>query len=177
MITVVQLKTFRTTIFLVFFSFKSKLQVLLEAVNGVPFGELERLQLPAGFDLVKLERHLKTMGDIGLQPQHMTSVGEVAKALRGLSPITIQLMSEAHKLLKLVMSMPVSVAQSERLFCCLRRLKTWLRSTMTQRRLTHVALLYVHHDIHDDLDQQLLMSEFISKTQERYSVFGKVMGK
>ena len=43
--------------------------------------------------------------------------------------------------------MPVSVASAERSFSSLRRLKTWMRSSMGEDRLTGLALLNVHKDI------------------------------
>ena len=42
--------------------------------------------------------------------------------------------------------MPVSVASAERLFSGLRGLKTYLRSNMSETRLSGLALLHVHHD-------------------------------
>ena len=45
-------------------------------------------------------------------------------------------------LLKLLMVLPASSCSAERSFSALRRLKTWLRSTMTQKRLNHVAMCH-----------------------------------
>lgn len=50
-------------------------------------------------------------------------------------------------LLRILGTLPVSVASAERSFSCLKRLKTWLRSTMGQERLTGLALLYMNRDI------------------------------
>ncbi|KAM3842253.1 trace amine-associated receptor 13c-like [Diretmus argenteus] len=63
----------------------------------------------------------------------------------------------------------------ERSFSALRRLKTWTRSTMTQKRLTHLTIMHVHSDIVDTLDIHALMREFISITPERKSIFGMVL--
>ena len=43
--------------------------------------------------------------------------------------------------------LPASVATGERSFSALNRLKTWLRSTMSQDRLVGLALLHIHRDI------------------------------
>ncbi len=48
--------------------------------------------------------------------------------------------------LSTLVTMPVSTASVERSFSSLRRIKTWLRSTMTEDRLTSLALLHVHRD-------------------------------
>ena len=47
-------------------------------------------------------------------------------------------------LVKHLLLRPVSSAECERTFSCLRRLKTWLRSTMTQERLHGVVIGHVH---------------------------------
>lgn len=56
-------------------------------------------------------------------------------------------------LLKILSSLPVSVATAERSFSSLRRLKTWLRNTMGEDRLTGLALLHIHLDIDVDIDR------------------------
>ena len=52
-----------------------------------------------------------------------------------------------HKLFQIIKTCPVSVASAERSFSTLRRIKTWLRTRMTQDRLVGLALLNVHRDI------------------------------
>ena len=68
----------------------------------------------------------------------------------------------------------ISVAASERSFSALRRLKTWLRNTMKQERLTHLAIMNAHSDLIDECDVSALLGEFISRSTERRSTFGKV---
>ena len=50
--------------------------------------------------------------------------------------------------------MPVAVT-AERSFSLLKRLKTWLRNTMVQNRLTGLALVNFHHEMPIDIDQVL----------------------
>lgn len=52
-----------------------------------------------------------------------------------------------HQLLRILATLPVSNASAERSFSSLRRIKTWLRTTMTETRLVGLALLHIHHDI------------------------------
>ena len=51
------------------------------------------------------------------------------------------------KCIQIAMTMGVSTASAERSFSSLRRLKTYLRSTMTQERLSNLALLYIERDV------------------------------
>jgi hypothetical protein len=53
--------------------------------------------------------------------------------------------------------MHLSTATTERSFSVLRRLKTYLRTTMLQDRLTSLAVLHVHRDIDIDIDSHALM--------------------
>ena len=52
-----------------------------------------------------------------------------------------------HRLLTILATLPVTTASAERSFSTLRRLKTYLRSTMSSERLTSIALLNIHPDI------------------------------
>jgi hypothetical protein len=52
-----------------------------------------------------------------------------------------EFLNEVEKLISLVLCLPISVAGFGRAFSLLRILKTWLRSTSTQERLTHLARL------------------------------------
>jgi len=56
------------------------------------------------------------------------------------------------KLLQILSTLPVSVASAERSFSTLRRLKTWLRSRMSEDRLSALCLLNVYNKI-NILDQ------------------------
>ena len=49
--------------------------------------------------------------------------------------------------MQILLTYVVSTATAERSFSTLKRLKTWLRSKMTQDRLTGLALLHIHSDI------------------------------
>ena len=56
--------------------------------------------------------------------------------------------------LLILYTMPASTATTERSFSALRRLKTYLRTTMMQDRLTSLAVLHVHKDIDIDIDMR-----------------------
>ena len=58
-----------------------------------------------------------------------------------------------HTILKVLLTMPVSTATAERSFSGLRRLKTYLRSNMSETRLFGLARLYIHHDTNIDIPE------------------------
>ncbi|KAF3849575.1 hypothetical protein F7725_019294, partial [Dissostichus mawsoni] len=140
--------------------------VLIEAANSrgqQQTLELESLHLPqliSDVDRYRLDLQLKMLGDaIGDSPCH--TVQDIATRVAKLHPQARGIFQDVEKLIKLCLCMPISVASSERSFSTLRRLKTWLRSNMTQKRLTHLTLMHVHSNILDNVDVSALMRVFI----------------
>ena len=60
-------------------------------------------------------------------------------------------MSEECVIFCIILVMPATNAVSERSFGALRRVKSYLRSTMTQRRLNNIMVLHAHKDHTDQL--------------------------
>jgi len=85
------------------------------------------------------------------------------------------LFSEVTKLIKLILTIPTSAATAERSFSALKRLKTYLRSTMTQKRLTHLMILHVHKSITANIDLKAIAQKIVSRTSERKSTFGNIV--
>lgn len=54
---------------------------------------------------------------------------------------------ETEKALKILIALPCTTCTVERSFSSLRRLKTWLRSTMAEDRLNGLAIMSVHRAI------------------------------
>ena len=76
---------------------------------------------------------------------------------------------------KLLLLKPVSSAECERSFSCLglRRLKTWLRSTMAQKRLNGMVLAHVHQALIDKIDLSKVADNFELNNDSRIAIFGK----
>lgn len=55
--------------------------------------------------------------------------------------------SESSKLLKVLMTIPMTTAEAERCFSTLKRIKTFLRNTMGQERLSALAMLSIERDL------------------------------
>jgi len=77
---------------------------------------------------------------------------------------------DAEQLIRLMLLCPVSSCVAERFFSALRRLKNWLRSTMTQQRLNAVVVCYVNKDIVDSLNVSELASDF-GKRSDMFGAF------
>jgi hypothetical protein len=75
-------------------------------------------------------------------------------------------------LLKLLCTLPVTSCECERSFSSLRRLNTYNRCSMTNERLTNLALIHIHYD--DKIDVDDVVNKFCVK-QPRRMHFGSVL--
>ena len=98
---------------------------------------------------------------------------EKASTLKGIQEILsenstlMEVFRDYVMAVRLLLVLPATSSTAERSFSCLRRLKTWLRSTMGEMRLSSLALLSVHRDISDTLDIQNIGDDFILGTTVR----------
>lgn len=65
-----------------------------------------------------------------------------------------------HTVFMLLLTMPATSASCERSFSSMRRIKTYLRSTMTGDRLSALGVLHIHRDFTIDIDQ--IINKFAS---------------
>ncbi len=82
-----------------------------------------------------------------------------------------EMLSEVIRLLKIFYTIPVTTSTAERTFSALRRLKTYLRSTMSQPRLNHTMMLYIHRNRTDQIDIDSIANTFIMENKRRSHYF------
>lgn len=102
------------------------------------------------------------------------NVRDVADILKDLPPTSRKLLDQMERLVLLLLTVPATSATAERSFSALRRLKTCLRSRMTQKRLTHLLLLHIHEERAKSICIETVLKEFVSVTTERRKVFDTV---
>ena len=104
-------------------------------------------------------------------------MSELTQHLKAIPPAQKQLLSQAIHLAKLVLVMSATNASSERAFSALKRVKTYLRSTMSNNRLNmvnHLMCLHVHSCRFDELDLKEVANDFVNECPDRrLSVFGR----
>ena len=54
---------------------------------------------------------------------------------------------EINILLNILVTLPATTASAERNFSSLRRIKTWMRTRISEDRMNELALLHAHRDI------------------------------
>jgi hypothetical protein len=84
----------------------------------------------------------------------------------------IDMFREVKTFLELFLLLPVTSATAERSFSGLRRLKTFLRTSMSQELLNSLAILHVHKRLTRELDVIKAAKEFVGRSQYRLSSFG-----
>ena len=71
-------------------------------------------------------------------------------------------------LFQLALTVPVTSCTCERSFSCMRRVKTWLRSNMSQERLDHLSILALERNIYTDCTDEELVKAFNCMKRRRY---------
>ena len=99
----------------------------------------------------------------------LTNIKEYVASLSPAQRISI---SEVCTVLKLILVTPATNAISERSGSVLRRVKTYLRTTMLQLRLNNLLILHAHKDTTDNLSIPSCLNEFVKGNEHRMSVFG-----
>ena len=148
--------------------------LILKAANGESYDDvlhiLEESCYANDLDFVHLKRQLPLLVDVikQLKPVilKVTTVRTVCEAMSTNNTYKLML-SEVHKLLRLYLTVPVTSSTSERTFSAMKRLLTYLRSTMTEKRLNNCLLLHVHKDLTDQLNLFEIANEFISLNPQR----------
>ena len=86
---------------------------------------------------------------------------------------TAKHMKEVVPLVKLLLVLlSSSSCSAERSFSALRRLKTYIRSTMSVSRLNHVTVLHIHKTLTDKLNINSIVNVFASAIDARKDTFG-----
>ena len=123
------------------------------------------------FDRSRLKNQLAVLHDVvgKVNP----TLQDIHKAILALNT-TLSLFSEVLRLLQMLYVIPATTATAERSFSSLRRLKTYLRNSMTSQRLNHMMILHIHKDLTDQLDLNKVAAEFVSRNERRQRCFGSV---
>ena len=69
--------------------------------------------------------------------------------------------------------MPATNSVSERSFSALRRVKTYLRNTMTQTRLNSIMVIHVHKNVTEKLNLVDITNEFVAGSEHWLTIFRK----
>jgi hypothetical protein len=122
------------------------------------------------FDALKVELQMLMTPNVNGSFLEYNSLSTPAAAMAIRPPEVRSLFPQVIRLTNLLSIVLATSATAERSFSCLRRLKTWLKSTMSQKRLNSIAILNAHRDISPDIDS--VLSEFVGLNDVRSKIFG-----
>ena len=151
--------------------------LLLKAANKEEYSsELREVVTFYGSDFneSELSTQLEIFGTSFTTEAHhcKTTLQEALIFLRSLSEGQRAFFRQVCFLARLILVMPATNAASERSFSSMRRLKSYLRSTMGQARLNHIMLLNTYKEMLDRLDLNVIANEFVRGSEHRLSLFG-----
>jgi len=69
-------------------------------------------------------------------------------------------------ILKIFLTLPICNASGERTFSVLKRVKNYLRNSLSQSHLTSLSMMFIENDVVQKLDYELLIDNF-SKQKSR----------
>ncbi|KAL4154459.1 hypothetical protein QTP88_000322 [Uroleucon formosanum] len=132
-------------------------QCLFSGTYSDDFDELLQFYLDTDKQIVKAELNLwhAVLNNNGQHPK---------SGLEALRLCKKEMFPNLHFLVQILCSLPVSTATPERTFSCLKRLKTYLRNTMTETRLNGLTMLAVHTDI--PLSAEEVLDELAKKPRK-----------
>ena len=159
-----------------FFVYKDMQSLLLKAANKacyeVEFNRVSQIysdDINCYLQSVQLKLLAVATKDAGYK-ESQVDLMKVMHILRNF--VSKEAISQVLILAKLLLVEPATNATSERTFSTLRRIKTYLRSTMSNNRLNHNFVIHIHGLDDKEIDIDPGMKEFIQKKQRKKVYFG-----
>ena len=112
---------------------------------------LDKQTLESEFPLVKRTLAKKAMQD-------------TSDAILELAPLSAAFPASLQ-LLQIAMTISVSTAKCERCFSALKRIKSYLRNSMSEQRLSDLAILSIERDFSDSLELDFVVDNFAHKNR------------
>ena len=159
-----------------FKAFSALEQLLLKGIENKPYDEeLTQLKTIYGNDVdtALLPTELEVLKTLAKESCPQNAV-EVFAVLRKLKEETL-LIPNITKIAKLLLVNGATSATPERSFSTARRLKTWLRSTMSQKRFNTLTILNTHKKLTDKICFIKVGNIFVESQSKRYNHFGKFL--
>ena len=102
---------------------------------------------------------------------------DILEQLKSLSEAKKKMIPNFINICKLIIVNPATSCTPERSLSTAKRIKTWSRSTMTNKRFNFLAILNTYKALTDDIDLLKVGNEFVIKYDERFHQFGRFVQK
>ena len=107
------------------------------------------------------------------QGNNCKNFSNILEHLESLHPTKCALIPNLLITVHLILINPATSCTPERSFSVARRIKTWLRSTMTTKRFNNLSILSIHKELTDSINLVDIGNEFASKYDGRRMNLGK----
>ena len=125
---------------------------LTKDIFGYQISSLHNMVAIAGMDMAKLS---------------VESLAVVYDSNDALAVIT----KDAHTMLRIYFVSPATTCSPERSFSALKRIKTYIRTTMTEAILNHCATSQIHKSMSKTINIQKTVDTFITRSTARLNLF------
>ena len=127
-------------------------------------------------DLNKSDLAGNTIGDfssIDIQPSgRFLNNDDIHQHFKSLLDSQIRYLNQVVLAVKFILLMPGTNAISERSASAVSRMKTYLRTTMTQQRMNNIMILHINKNLTDTVNHKEILNNFITTNDECGKHFG-----
>lgn len=150
-------------------------QLILKSIKKQPVDEEIKLvneKFAGDFNKDSLPSELEML-PVLFKGEDTINFNDIVRVVKSLSLGRRRMIENVVIIIRLVLTMGATSATPERSFSSMRRLKTWLRSTMKQKRFNSLAIMSEHKETLDSLSLIDIANEFVRVQPERLNIFGK----
>jgi len=83
--------------------------------------------------------------------------GNIEDIKKNISP---QVFPNLYKMIQIALTLPISSATCERSFSAMRKIKTWLRTSIHQKKFNELSILYIEKDKTKALSNEAILNTF-----------------
>ena len=124
------------------------------------------------YDEESLIAELQLLPTIFEEERPPINLEDVVKVIKSFAPEKRQLIQNVVTVIKIILTNGATSATPERSFSMLRRIKTWLRSRMSQKSLNSLSIMYDNKDLLDNVLLIDVANEFVGLQPDRKNAFG-----
>lgn len=143
--------------------------------NGIPLEDDEQMDQAMdsdGWELDKEAKEEEAMTELGKWRAKLSSMNasgtELPDTLLGSMKLCPkQFFPYIHQSMKILVTMPVGTAEAERSFSAMKLIKSNLRTTMGNERLSCLALVHIHQDMSEIIQPNKVLQAWIDQGNGR----------
>ena len=148
------------------------IRALVEEIEGLE-SEIEKIgEIYDEIDVHMLPTHLELFRTM-MGSEQLACFHDILSKVQKLSEPQKMSIRSVITVINLLNVNPCSSASAERSFSAARRKKTWMRSTITQKRLNSITILNVHKLRTDGIDLVEIANDFVGNNDNRHRQFGR----